>query len=526
MASTTFYDRITPIYAEWLNAIDAAAYEGTAVYTPAGTGAVATTTQAKLREQVSVKDFGAVGDGVADDTAAIQAALDSGAYAHVYIPPGTYKITSTIVITKQNTLTGPDGGSQEMQHAFLVHDTGSSGPLFNVTTHVAGVCLKNFRVTGGNGSFCITSSNSYVRYEFIFMSAYNGGGIQLLSTGVGSSSSKLINCEWVGPASATNYTAFEIDVSGGDVWLDGCTAVRGAIGINIIQGQTISINRCSLNKQTRSPNVSGGPYSSASQFNTAGIKLSGTGYKDAISIRNCYIEACDNALYVESCESLSVEDNLFQDVGAAGNGGAWVVVGNSAIHLTNTASKNVSIRNNRFLSNSNGTVGNPFYGIYFNSAVNVLYMNNYYEHDGDYSGEYVITSSDTIYTLANRKVVGTGTPVASVDAGFRKRDLVSADQTTWVAPTLTAPWVTGSSPIGYKKDALGRVFLRGFVTGGSSGTVIFTLPTGYRPPYPESFIVNATGALGVITIATNGEVSFVTGTGTYVYVSSLSFAVA
>jgi hypothetical protein len=59
------------------------------VYDPAGLGAVPTTVQAKLRETVSVKDFGAVGDGVTDDTAAIQAALDVSFV--VLAPAGSYK---------------------------------------------------------------------------------------------------------------------------------------------------------------------------------------------------------------------------------------------------------------------------------------------------------------------------------------------------------------------------------------------------------------------------------------------------
>lgn len=55
----------------------------------AGTGAVTRTAQSKLRDVVSVKDFGAVGDGVADDQTAFNNAAATG---KAYIAPnGTYK---------------------------------------------------------------------------------------------------------------------------------------------------------------------------------------------------------------------------------------------------------------------------------------------------------------------------------------------------------------------------------------------------------------------------------------------------
>lgn len=60
----------------------------------AGTGAVSRWVQDKLRETVSVKDFGAVGDGVADDTAAFQAAINYAATVAgtVFIPFGKYRV--------------------------------------------------------------------------------------------------------------------------------------------------------------------------------------------------------------------------------------------------------------------------------------------------------------------------------------------------------------------------------------------------------------------------------------------------
>ena len=57
----------------------------------AGSGAVQRTVESKLQDVVSVKDFGAVGDGVADDTAAFNLFLSAGGG---FVPSGTYSITS------------------------------------------------------------------------------------------------------------------------------------------------------------------------------------------------------------------------------------------------------------------------------------------------------------------------------------------------------------------------------------------------------------------------------------------------
>lgn len=50
----------------------------TITYDPPFSGSASTNVEAKLAQTVSVKDFGAVGNGIANDTSAIQAALDTG----------------------------------------------------------------------------------------------------------------------------------------------------------------------------------------------------------------------------------------------------------------------------------------------------------------------------------------------------------------------------------------------------------------------------------------------------------------
>ena len=73
------------------------------------------TVQDKLRQMINVKDYGAVGDGTTDDTAAIQAAIDefqgAGKGGIVYMPPGRYKITSNLTITWPHA-TSEDSGNE------------------------------------------------------------------------------------------------------------------------------------------------------------------------------------------------------------------------------------------------------------------------------------------------------------------------------------------------------------------------------------------------------------------------------
>lgn len=76
------YDNITGINGNSINASQV-------TYDPPYTNSVSESVETKLAQYVSVKDFGAVGDGVTDDTAAIAAAHATG--KPVFYPYGTYK---------------------------------------------------------------------------------------------------------------------------------------------------------------------------------------------------------------------------------------------------------------------------------------------------------------------------------------------------------------------------------------------------------------------------------------------------
>jgi hypothetical protein len=190
------------------------------------------------------------------------------------------------------------------------------------------------------------------------MEGWNNSGIALEEANTGSQASwgtLVRQCKWIGPDAPTPFIGFQVAINGGHVTLDGCEAIRGSIGINIDQGQAINIYRCSVNLQC---NTSTFPYSSLPRDSQCGIRLSGDAYKEAISIRECYIEAFTYGIYVEACESLSIEDNYIAGLGVNSD---FVGVPGSEIYLKgyNTSPdyvKNVTIRNNRINGVGNGAI--------------------------------------------------------------------------------------------------------------------------------------------------------------------------
>ena len=161
----------SPVASAVTNAADVA-------YDPPFIGAVGTNVELKLAQTVSVKDFGAVGDGTTDDTQAIQNAIDAlnttaGQYPYplpspsvpprylggkLIFPEGTYKISEALTVNQPITIEGQGAvvisgnmASATNKTAFFVGDTAYIGTNNGWIT----VIIKDLSINLTNHNSCI-----------------------------------------------------------------------------------------------------------------------------------------------------------------------------------------------------------------------------------------------------------------------------------------------------------------------------------------------------------------------------------
>ena len=94
------------------------------------------------------------------------------------------------------------------------------------------------------------------------------------------------------------------------------------------------------------------------------------------------------------------------------------------------------------------------------------------------------------------------------------------------AAAFTNSWVNYGAPFATAKywfDREGNVHLEGGIKSGTLATSALTLPVGYRPSASQVFAVSANGAIGVITIAANGTVVMSVASATYTSLDGIAF---
>lgn len=103
---------------------------------------------------------------------------------------------------------------------------------------------------------------------------------------------------------------------------------------------------------------------------------------------------------------------------------------------------------------------------------------------------------------------------------------------TWNALALLNLWVNYDTANyanpQYAKDSEGVVHLRGVIKDGTAtaGTVLATLPVGYRPTKRHVFAIVASEAIEVVDILTNGNIVLSTAAGaTFLSLCGLTFSV-
>jgi len=462
-------------------------------FTQSGTGAVARTVQDKERDIVSVKDFGAVGDGVTDDTAAIQAALNAvntGGFGHLYAPAGTY-LTGEIDWPGNNiTLRG--AGS-----AYVYNSNASPRTIFKAKA--ATTIVFDLTQTGDSED---RKGNHLVDF------AVDGNSIA--TVGIDCSAANIIE-----RVQAKGCTTAGIRLSD---FTNGTRIVRCGLNQNSgwgLQVEGVATTTYSVEDTIISLNTLGGADIESGfaaklrnvvfESNSGpGLKMfrpsTHTGNFGIITFDTCWFE--DNA---STSPNVCITMDAYND---------------DALR----ALRNISFKKCR-ISSSVATrkhllAGNVNVVVFEDCSFDTSTASDTITLDATSVGVAFIESASTLGGAATGltatqldNAIAQGTRCYSSDKDIRR--VVDAGSP---AAAFTNSWVNFGAPFStakYWHDREGNVHIEGGVKTGTPPASIFTLPVGYRPSASQVFTVSANGAIGVITISSAGTLVTTVGSATY-----------
>ena len=263
---------------------------------------------------VTPQMFGAVGDGVADDTEAIQKAINSG--KDVFLPEGTYYTTSTITISEAQKVHGV--GEKTVIH--------STAEVAIETTH-KGVVVEHLKFIGNGSNTCISAYQSNNTIRDISMDGFSVGIKNKNSDYMGSVRIERVNFD-------NTETCFSCSTLCNGLVFDKCVAYRFTAFIAAYWMEGVTLNDCFIEK---------------GNDNSAVIRqLDGKSLLAAMGVTF-------NGCYIEGVDQLFVATNLVGTINLFGN---WLKVEETlyTADATQTSATRFNISGNSFCVTSSSQV--------------------------------------------------------------------------------------------------------------------------------------------------------------------------
>ena len=150
-------------------------------FTATGTGAVTRSCSSKLSDIVSVRDFGAIGDGSTDDTVAITEAFTAASGKGLYFPAGTYKLnnsTAGVVVSNWSGKFYGDGNTSIIACTSLGNDCLTFLTATSMTVENIAFTFTPARTTRNGSQLLVIRQSDNITLNGI--TAHNGNSVALL----------------------------------------------------------------------------------------------------------------------------------------------------------------------------------------------------------------------------------------------------------------------------------------------------------------------------------------------------------